>query len=140
MSSADPTVLNKFHSQALVYFIRKRDPRYKSHLASQRLGVASGSGARVPPSKSQRRPTNAYVEQQWQKNSSQNTFVSAHEEYGGDQDEWADGQAGHEEWECVACGKTFRSEKAWGNHERSNKHLKEVSRCDDCLLVFHCAL
>jgi len=62
-------------------------------------------------------------------------FASAYDEYGGDQDEWAngqDGQDGQEEWECVACGKTFRSEKAWGNHERSNKHLKEVARCGSC--------
>lgn len=28
----------------------------------------------------------------------------------------------------MVCDKTFRSEKAWGNHERSNKHLKEISR------------
>lgn len=33
-----------------------------------------------------------------------------------------------EEWECVACGKSFRSEAAWDSHERSKKHLKEVER------------
>jgi DnaJ homolog subfamily A member 5 len=31
-----------------------------------------------------------------------------------------------EEWECVACRKTFRSEAAWDSHERSKKHMKEV--------------
>ena len=33
-----------------------------------------------------------------------------------------------EEWECVACRKTFRSEAAWDSHERSKKHTKEVER------------
>lgn len=126
---------NKFHFQSLVYFLRKRDPRYKTHLASQKMAVASGSGARAPINKRQRqrpRPPaiTTYVEQEWQKTSSQNT-ASAYDEYGGNQNEWAGGQDGQEEWECVACGKTFRSEKAWGNHERSNKHLKEVARYED---------
>ena len=31
-----------------------------------------------------------------------------------------------EEWECVVCRKTFRSEAAWNSHERSKKHLKEL--------------
>lgn len=33
-----------------------------------------------------------------------------------------------EEWECVACNKSFRSEAAWDSHERSKKHIKEVER------------
>ncbi len=33
-----------------------------------------------------------------------------------------------EEWECVACRKSFRSEAAWSSHERSKKHMKEVER------------
>jgi DnaJ homolog subfamily A member 5 len=33
-----------------------------------------------------------------------------------------------EEWECVACRKTFRSEAAWDSHERSKKHMKEVEK------------
>lgn len=33
-----------------------------------------------------------------------------------------------EDWECVVCGKVFRSEKAWESHERSKRHLKEVER------------
>jgi DnaJ family protein A protein 5 len=43
--------------------------------------------------------------------------------------EWAAAEGEDpEEWECVACGKTFRSEAAWDSHERSKKHLKEVER------------
>jgi hypothetical protein len=37
--------------------------------------------------------------------------------------EWAAAEGGDdpEEWECVACGKIFRSEAAWDSHERSKK-------------------
>jgi DnaJ family protein A protein 5 len=87
---------------------------------------------RQPQRHPQRQPAaTTYVEPEWQKHSSQN-IATANDEYGGNQDEWVGGQDGQEEWECVACGKTFRSEKAWGNHERSNKHLKEVARYDNC--------
>ena len=72
----------------------------------------------------------AYVEQEWQRAASTSGTATAYDEFGGAGAEWdetGDGN-GAEEWECVACGKTFRSEKAWGNHERSNKHLKEVEK------------
>ncbi|TFY74518.1 hypothetical protein EWM64_g9494, partial [Hericium alpestre] len=44
--------------------------------------------------------------------------------------EWArvEGGSDQEEWECVACGKSFRSEAAWDSHERSKKHLKAVEQ------------
>lgn len=44
--------------------------------------------------------------------------------------EWAAAEGGDdpEEWECVACGKIFRSEAAWDSHERSKKHMKAVER------------
>lgn len=43
--------------------------------------------------------------------------------------EWAAAEGKDpEEWECVACGKIFRSEAAWDSHERSKKHMKEVER------------
>jgi DnaJ homolog subfamily A member 5 len=43
--------------------------------------------------------------------------------------EWvtaAEGEKGSEQWECVACAKTFKSEAAWDSHERSRKHAKQV--------------
>jgi len=45
-----------------------------------------------------------------------------------DDNEWAAAEQEGEEWECVACNKSFRSEAAWNSHERSRKHLKEVER------------
>ena len=42
-------------------------------------------------------------------------------------EEWIEAE-GADEFECVACQKSFRSEAAWANHERSKKHIKEVER------------
>jgi DnaJ family protein A protein 5 len=45
-----------------------------------------------------------------------------------DDNEWAAAENEEEEWECIVCAKSFRSEAAWRSHERSRKHLKEVDR------------
>jgi DnaJ family protein A protein 5 len=64
-------------------------------------------------------PVEKFVEQEWQK---VDTKLD-----GNDAGQWDDAEGG-EEWECIACGKSFRSEAAWMSHERSRKHLKEVER------------
>ncbi|KAJ3565153.1 hypothetical protein NP233_g7826 [Leucocoprinus birnbaumii] len=113
--------------RALVKFIRKRDPRYKAHLAQQ----ASATQSKPTSNASINQDTAAaalrraqasenYIEQDWQKVDSKHLHVDL---------EWAVAEgADDEEWECVVCNKTFRSEAAWDSHERSKKHLKEVER------------
>ncbi|KAF7975731.1 hypothetical protein HWV62_8707 [Athelia sp. TMB] len=115
--------------RSLALFIRKRDPRYKAHLAQQaqrnqaaqntsRSGVSTPSASAQP--KKQAAPVPEYIEQDWQK-------VQAERLH--DDLEWAAAEGDDpEEWECVACGKSFRSEAAWDSHERSKKHMKEVER------------
>ncbi|KAI0364749.1 DnaJ-domain-containing protein [Pilatotrama ljubarskyi] len=107
--------------RSLAMFIRKRDPRYKTHLARQAQGQGQSTpqGARTPSSK-QAAPTRqpVFVEQEWQKASVKDDAADL---------EWAAAEGeNEEEWECVACGKAFRSEAAWDSHERSKKHLKAV--------------
>lgn len=107
-------------------FVRKRDPRYRSHLAHQaRLNQTKAKGSSAssnPQPVSQRAQTNntSYVEQDWQKV----TNDRQHDDL-----EWAAGEGEDpEEWECVACGKSFKSEAAWDSHERSKKHMKEIEK------------
>ncbi|KAJ6513437.1 DnaJ domain-containing protein [Mycena sanguinolenta] len=108
--------------RSLAKFLRKRDPRYKTHLAQQAQDLASGSttpgaGTMTPKAAA---PRAEYVEQEWQK-------IDALRQH--DDLEWAAAEGEDpEEWECVVCGKSFWSEAAWDSHERSKKHLKEVER------------
>ncbi|KAI0749903.1 DnaJ domain-containing protein [Daedaleopsis nitida] len=112
--------------RSLAIFIRKRDPRYKTHVAqqAQAQGHATPQGARTPkpaaattvPAAPQ--PVPVFVEQEWQKTQGRDDAIDL---------EWAAGEgADEEEWECVACGKSFRSEAAWDSHERSRKHMRAV--------------
>ncbi|KAJ3788083.1 DnaJ domain-containing protein [Lentinula aff. detonsa] len=107
--------------RSLAKFLRKRDPRYKTHLARQAGTTQThASGSSTPNFKKPTAPDVNYVEQDWQKI----------DHRAGDHDlEWAVAEGDDsEEWECVACNKSFRSEAAWDSHERSKKHLKEVER------------
>lgn len=102
-------------------FVRKRDPRYKAYIAAQAKppGKASptpASGA-VTPRKTA--PKSTFVAQDWQQVAEPSEAVTDLE--------WARAEgAEDEEWECIACNKTFRSEAAWNSHERSKKHLRAV--------------
>ncbi|KAJ7494578.1 hypothetical protein B0H11DRAFT_1857532, partial [Mycena galericulata] len=105
--------------RSLAKFLRKRDPRYKTHLAQAAQTPASGSAtpAGAPPKAA---PRSEYVEQEWQRVDE----LRAHDDL-----EWAAAEGDDpEEWECVVCGKSFWSEPAWDSHERSKKHLREVER------------
>ncbi|KAI5121238.1 hypothetical protein M0805_007245 [Coniferiporia weirii] len=120
--------------RSLVIFIRKRDPRYKSHLAHQaELNAAKaaaprgGSGTSTPIASSRPKGTpnsapthvTTFTPQAWQE---VDPLVGAPDAG----DAWAVAEVDGEVFECVACRKTFRSEAAWASHERSKKHLREM--------------
>lgn len=106
--------------QDLVRFLRKRDQRYKNHLSKQAAHAKSGATTFSSGASKQRQQTvPEYVEQDWQR--------IEHKYEDNDTVGWDEAEGG-EEWECVACGRTFRSEAAWSSHERSRKHLKQVER------------
>ncbi|KAG8940229.1 hypothetical protein FRC04_005474 [Tulasnella sp. 424] len=116
--------------RALVQFVRKRDPRYKAHVESvKQAGTSIGAGRSraVKGNKGSAKATEAdftFVEQAWQQASPNAALES---EWGIDEQWGAEGEE-DEEIECVVCQKTFKSEKAWANHEQSRKHLKEVEQ------------
>jgi DnaJ family protein A protein 5 len=104
--------------------VRKRDPRYKAHLKRQAQSptptpAITAAGTTTTPKRTA--PTSTFVVQDWQK-------VAEPEDATADL-EWARAEGtDDEEWECVACNKTFRSEAAWNSHERSKKHLRTVEQ------------
>ncbi|KAJ7219960.1 hypothetical protein GGX14DRAFT_584783 [Mycena pura] len=105
--------------RSLAKFLRKRDPRYKSHL-TQAQSATSGAATPVGTASSKSVPRAEYVEQEWQKIDN----LQQHDDL-----EWAAAEGDDpEEWECVVCGKSFWSEAAWDSHERSKKHMKQVER------------
>ncbi|KAH9178355.1 DnaJ-domain-containing protein [Lactarius sanguifluus] len=108
--------------KALVMFVRKRDPRYKAHIARQAQSPtptpATATGTMTPKRTA---PISTFVVQDWQK-------VAELSDAAADL-EWVRAEgAEDEEWECIACNKTFRSEAAWNSHERSKKHLRTVEQ------------
>ena len=111
--------------QSLAKFLRKRDPRYKAFQQAQATVNTNTSTNVSKATSSNARSTSeaaaaAYVEQEWQKTSHHDTHADL---------EWAFAEGEDpEEWECVACGKSFRSEAAWDSHERSRKHMVQVER------------
>ncbi|KAI0259852.1 hypothetical protein BC834DRAFT_832723 [Gloeopeniophorella convolvens] len=111
--------------KTLVMFVRKRDPRYKAHLARQKAQAseptpASGSGTATPKRMAAPAATN-FIAQAWQQVAEQSDAAADLE--------WARAEgADGDEWECVVCGKAFRSEAAWDSHERSKKHLRAVEQ------------
>ena len=103
-------------SQSLVKYIRKRDPRYRRHLETLANVPTSKTPARVDKPKT----SDLYVEQDWQKVDASRLHADL---------DWVVAEGGDlEEWECVVCRKTFRSDAAWNSHERSKKHSKELER------------
>ncbi|KAF7789789.1 hypothetical protein EIP86_000735 [Pleurotus ostreatoroseus] len=114
----------------LARFMRKRDPRYKAHLANQKADAAIKASGRSSSHATPQKPSTpvpTYVEQDWQKSSRVDTDADL---------EWAAAEQGDdsEEWECVACGKTFRSEAAWNSHERSKKHIQAVELLKEAMM------
>lgn len=104
-------------------FVRKRDPRYKAHTTRQARSPtptpATAAGTTTPKRTA---PTaSTFVVQDWQK-------VAEPSDAAADL-EWARAEGtDDEEWECIVCNKTFRSEAAWNSHERSKKHIRTVEQ------------
>lgn len=107
----------------LAKFLRKRDPRFQKH--QRELDEIAKSKAAATASNSTSGPSTTaaaeFVEQEWQKPDPK-AHGHADLEWGVAENE------NDEEWECVACGKSFRSEAAWDSHERSKKHLKAIEQ------------
>lgn len=103
----------------LVAFVRKRDPRFKANTQSEEerektLREATAARAAKQRAENERKIAGEVLPE-WAKHREPDEVL----EESGDESE-------EEQWECVACRKTFKSEKQWEAHEKSNKHKKAV--------------
>lgn len=105
--------------RALVAFVRKRDPRYtpNTQTEAERQKILRDAAAAQA---AKARAANAAKMQQevpaWAQTVERDENEGVIEE----------SESEEEHYECVACKKTFKSEKQWDAHEKSKKHQKAV--------------
>lgn len=112
--------------RALVAFVRKRDPRYTPNMQSEAerqkvlRDAAAAQAARMRAANAAKMQA-ADVVPDWAKSRERDPL----EEHVGQLGEESSSEEEH--FECMACRKTFKSEKQWEAHERSKKHQKAVA-------------
>ena len=107
----------------LVAFVRKRDPRYKPNTqtpAERQKIIRDAATAQAARSRAANRAKLAEKQSipQWarQEEPTEEDVQEVQEE------------EPEEQFECVVCRKTFKSEQQFSVHEKSKKHLKAVQR------------
>ncbi|XP_064624905.1 dnaJ homolog subfamily C member 21-like [Lineus longissimus] len=127
----------------LVAFIKKRDRRVQAHkkkLEERIAVIAKQDAERKEKQKKERiKKYESYQETEWSAMSQlekelQNMEAHFDEQFGDEAVEFGSGASEEEDEEevyyddmfCVACNKTFKTEKAFANHENSKKHKENV--------------
>lgn len=105
--------------RALVAFVRKRDPRYEANTqteAERQKVLRDAAAAQAARARAANAANMDQVVPEW-------AMKIEHDENEGEIEE---SDIEEEHYECVACRKTFKSEKQWDAHEKSKKHQKAV--------------
>ncbi|GAA5910495.1 hypothetical protein JCM8208_007623 [Rhodotorula glutinis] len=124
--------------RALVFYVRRRDPRFQSLTSSSARAAAEAETRAALAAAAKQRAAEReaaaarYAAQEWQSGgaSAGGGLDAVHRMWEEESDE--DGEGGEEGedevvW-CEACGRGYRSGGAWENHARSRKHGKNVER------------
>ena len=133
--------------RSMVAFVRKRDPRYMPNTRSEaerQEVLRNAAAAQAARSRAANQAKlKEYVRPEWTKTQASEVSVDS------EGDEKTEEERIEEHYECVACAKTFKSEKQFEVHEKSKKHAKAIrelkramqkdqqalklddSRCDD---------
>lgn len=105
--------------RALVAFVKKRDPRYKPNTQSEQERQNALREATAAQAQRMRAANQAKMDKEvlpeWAKAREPEELEESEPE-----------ESDEEHFECVACRKTYKSEKQWEAHEKSKKHLKAV--------------
>lgn len=105
--------------RTLVAFVRKRDPRYTPNTQTEEQRQKILREAAQAQAAKARAANAALMDQEvpaW----------AMHVERDEHEGEVSEEESDEEHYECVACKKTFKSEKQWDAHEKSKKHQKAV--------------
>ncbi|KAI9743284.1 MAG: hypothetical protein M1818_003130 [Claussenomyces sp. TS43310] len=108
--------------RSLVLFVRKRDPRYtpnnQSELDRQKmLKEAAAAQAARARAANQAKIDGQLVPEWARTREAENEEVFSESELSDEQ-----------HYECLTCGKTFKSERQYDSHEKSKKHMKAVQQ------------
>lgn len=102
----------------LVSFVKKRDRRWTPETEDQRHAAArKATAAQAARQRAANAAKMAEAVPEWTKIQSSDEQDDSGEE---------ESEQEEEEYECVACRKTFKSEKQWLSHEKSKKHQKSI--------------
>ena len=110
--------------RSLIAFVKKRDPRFKLSLRSEAkreevLKHAASAQAARSRAANQVKEAPASAIPEWMRSSEPQESERTDEKVPAPP---------REEFECVVCQKTFKSENQYEAHEKSKKHLKAVQR------------
>lgn len=106
--------------RALVAFVRKRDPRYVPNTqteAERQKILRDAAAAQAARARAANAAKTEQVVPDWALKVERDPHEAEMEE---------ESDIEEEHYECVACRKTFKSEKQWDAHEKSKKHQKAV--------------
>ena len=105
--------------RSLVAFVKKRDPRYKANAQSEEERQNALREAAKAQAARQRAANLAKMDEEvlpeWAQRREPDDDV-----------EISDDESEEEHFECMACRKTFKSDKQFEAHEKSKKHIKTV--------------
>jgi DnaJ family protein A protein 5 len=107
--------------RTLIAFVRKRDPRYTPNSQTDEDKARAQRDARKAQAARARAAQIAKLEQETQAVPDWATARPADE-----LEEESEEEIEEEHYECVACNKTFKSERQWEAHEKSKKHQKAI--------------
>ena len=107
--------------RSLVVFVKKRDPRFRPNTKSEAERQKLLRDITIAQAARSRAANQAIKEQQetmpgWMKSG------ECHEAENSDETE----EVTQEQFDCVACKKSFKSEKQYESHEKSRKHVRAL--------------
>ena len=114
--------------RSLIAFVKKRDPRYqpsKQSEAERQKALKDAAAAQAARSRAANQAKGLAQGQDlpdWMRSGAKEDSEFQEADWDSDQ------EAPKEEFECVLCNKTFKSEKQFEAHEKSKKHVKAAEQ------------